>query len=78
MSPRQFTRRFGATFGTTPQKYIERLRVETAKPLLESSRKDIKRIAGECGFGSAEAMRRAFLRRLGVTPGEYRERFGAD
>lgn len=76
MSPRQFSRRFSATFSTTPQKYVEQLRIEAAKPLLESSRKDIRRIAGECGFGTAEAMRRAFARQLGVSPSDYRERFG--
>ncbi|WP_149193202.1 GlxA family transcriptional regulator [Luteimonas suaedae] len=77
MSPRQFTRRFSAVFSTTPQKYVEQLRIEAAKPLLESSRKDIRRIATECGFSSAEAMRRAFARRLGVSPSDYRARFGA-
>ncbi|MEZ0469791.1 GlxA family transcriptional regulator [Luteimonas salinilitoris] len=77
MSPRQFTRRFSAVFSATPQKYVEQLRIEAAKPLLESSRKDIRRIATECGFGSAEAMRRAFARRLGVSPSDYRARFGA-
>lgn len=76
ISPRQFTRRFHATFGTTPQKYIEQQRIEAAKPLLESTRKEIKRIAVECGFASDEAMRRAFGRQLGVSPRDYRERFG--
>ena len=77
MSPRQFTRRFGAAFGASPQKYVEQLRVEAAKPLLESSAKDIARIAVDCGFGSAEAMRRAFLRHAGVPPSTYRARFAA-
>jgi transcriptional regulator GlxA family with amidase domain len=76
MSPRQFTRRFTASFQLTPQKYVEHLRVEAAKPLLENSHEDIGRIAHEVGFGSAGAMRRAFARQLGVTPGEYRARFG--
>jgi transcriptional regulator GlxA family with amidase domain len=76
MSPRQFTRRFAAAFSVTPQKYVEQLRIEAAKPLLESSREDIGRIAHECGFGSAGAMRRAFARQLGVSPGDYRARFG--
>jgi transcriptional regulator GlxA family with amidase domain len=75
MSPRHFTRRFGAQFGTTPQKYVEQLRIEAAKPLLESSGKDVQRIADECGFGSAEAMRRAFLRHTGRPPIRYRTRF---
>lgn len=76
MSPRQFTRRFSAAFSTSPHKYIEQLRVDAAKPLLESTSMDIRRIAGDCGFSSAEAMRRAFARQLGVTPGDYRARFG--
>ena len=76
MSPRQFMRRFHASFGITPQKYIEQQRIEAAKPLLESTGKDIKRIAADCGFTSDEAMRRAFTRQLGVSPREYRDRFG--
>jgi len=76
ISPRQFSRRFNAAFSTTPQKYVEQLRIEAAKPLLESSSKDIKRIAGECGFASPEAMRRAFARQLGISPNDYRARFG--
>lgn len=78
MSPRQFARRFSAAFAATPHKYVEGLRIEAAKPLLESTAKDIARIALECGFGSAEAMRRAFARTLGVAPSDYRQRFRAD
>ncbi|MGH8081590.1 MAG: GlxA family transcriptional regulator [Lysobacter sp.] len=77
MSPRQFGRRFQTLFGTTPQKYVEQLRVEAAKPLLESTGKEFKRIAVDCGFSSDEAMRRAFVRQLGVRPSDYRERFGS-
>lgn len=76
MSARQFNRRFVTAFALTPQKYVEQLRVEAARPLLESTGKDIRWIAGECGFGSVDAMRRAFARQLGVSPGEYRSRFG--
>ena len=78
MSPRQFTRRFGSTFDATPQKYVEQMRVEIAKPLLESSGKDVQRIASECGFGSREAMRRAFIHHAGLSPSEYRARFTAE
>lgn len=76
MSPRQFNRRFVAAFSLTPQRYIEQLRIEAAKPLLESTRKNMQRIASECGFGSADAMRRVFARQLGVSPSDYRARFG--
>lgn len=78
MSPRNFTRRFGSTFGVSPQKYVESLRVEAAKPMLESSSKDVQRIAGECGFSSAQAMRRAFLRQGGSPPAQYRGLFSAE
>ena len=75
MSPRQFNRRFQAAFGATPTVYIELLRIETAKSQLENTPKGLKQIAGDCGFASEEAMRRAFQRRLGVRPSAYRDRF---
>jgi len=76
MGSRQFNRRFVAAFSLTPQRYVEQLRIEAAKPLLESSSKDVQRIADECGFSSADAMRRAFARQLGVSPSAYRAGFG--
>lgn len=75
MSPRQFNRRFQVAFGTTPKTYVDLLRIETAKSQLENTTKGLKQIAGDCGFASEEAMRRAFQRQLGVRPGAYRERF---
>lgn len=77
MSPRHFGRRFQQALGSTPQKYIEQLRVESAKSLLENSTRELKRIASDCGFASEDAMRQAFLRHLGIRPSDYRERFGA-
>ena len=77
MSPRQFNRRFRAAFDATPQKYIERLRIEAAKSHLEHTAKAVKQIAHDCGFASEEAMRRTFQRQLGVLPRAYREHFGA-
>lgn len=76
MSPRHFRRRFAAVFGAMPQKYLEQLRVEAAKGLLENTRKELKRIAYECGFADEEGLRRAFVRQCGVRPAQYRERFG--
>ena len=74
VSPRQFARRFRVAFGTTPQKYVEQLRVEAAQSLLEHTTKDLKRIAADCGFGSEEAMRRSFIRQVGIRPSDYRQR----
>jgi transcriptional regulator GlxA family with amidase domain len=77
LSERQVTRLFAREAQTTPARFVERVRVEAARGLLESSASSVDAVAERCGFGSAETMRRAFLRVLGVGPGEYRRRFGA-
>jgi Helix-turn-helix domain len=64
-----------AEFGKSPAHYVEQLRIEAARQRLEDSWENLEEIAGACGFSSAELMRRAFLRSIGVTPSEYRERF---
>jgi len=68
MSPRNFARLFQAEIGVSPAKAVERLRVETAKATLESGAQSNQRIAGDCGFGTAERMRRSFVRVLGRSP----------
>lgn len=75
MSPRNFTRVFTHEVGVSPSDYVNLTRIDVARFLLESSRLSIDAIAAKCGFGSARAMRRAFLSHIGVTPSEYRERF---
>jgi transcriptional regulator GlxA family with amidase domain len=75
MSPRHFARRFRAEVGLTPARYVERLRLEAARRRLEESGEPVAAVASVCGFGTAETMRRAFLRALGVAPAEYRRRF---
>jgi transcriptional regulator GlxA family with amidase domain len=68
LSPRQFSRAFRAETGQSPAKAVERLRVETARVLIEQGRHAIDAIARETGFGDRERMRRAFLRTLGLPP----------
>jgi len=75
MSARNFTRLFTREIGETPGKYVQRMRVEAARRDLEDSRYDMERIALRCGFGSAEVMRRSFVRLLSVSPSDYRHRF---
>jgi len=75
LSERHLRRLFSAQTGTTPARFTERVRVEAARELLENSPTPVDAIAGRCGFGSPETMRRAFLRTLGVGPAEYRGRF---
>lgn len=77
MSPRNFARVFAEEVGTTPARYVELLRVDTARRRLEESGAKVDRVAEECGFGSHETMRRAFLKLLGVSPSAYRGRFRA-
>ncbi|MCU1373807.1 MAG: putative AraC family transcriptional regulator [Actinomycetia bacterium] len=78
MSPRQFARTFAAEVGVTPGRYVEDLRVEAARRLLESTRRGVDDVATTCGFGTAETMRRAFLRSVRVPPAEYRRRFNKE
>jgi transcriptional regulator GlxA family with amidase domain len=75
MSPRHFARAFRAETGSTPGRYVERVRLEAARQRLEDTQDPVTAIAAACGFGTAETMRRAFLRALGVGPAEYRRRF---
>nr|WP_239029174.1 helix-turn-helix domain-containing protein [Pseudonocardia acidicola] len=77
MSTRHFSREFTRLVGTPPGDYVERVRVEAARELLESTAVTVSAAATRSGFGSAETMRRAFLRRLGVAPDHYRRRFAA-
>jgi transcriptional regulator GlxA family with amidase domain len=75
MSPRNFARVFRDEVGQTPARFVERVRVDAARRLLEESEVCLERVARECGFGGADSMRRAFLRVLRVAPSEYRGRF---
>ncbi len=75
MSPRNFARVFAREVGLTPARFVERTRVEAARRRLEETRASVEEVARDCGFGSAETMRRAFLRHVRVGPADYRHRF---
>jgi transcriptional regulator GlxA family with amidase domain len=77
MSPRHFARAFRDEIGMTPAAYVECARVEHARRLLETSDLGFSEVADASGFGSIDTMRRAFARRLGVAPSDYRQRFSA-
>ncbi|WP_086469573.1 GlxA family transcriptional regulator [Devosia lucknowensis] len=74
MSERNFSRRYRAETGQTPARAVETLRVETARRMLEQGQ-PVARVARRCGFVSDETLRRAFTRRVGISPQAYRERF---
>jgi len=75
LSPRHFARAFAAEVGMPPGRYVERVRLETARRHLEDSAAGIEQTARACGYRTTEAMRRAFTEALGVSPAEYRRRF---
>ena len=77
MSERSFARCFTTEAGVTPARYVERVRVETARRLLEDTDDGVEAVAAAAGFGTAETMRRTFLRLLRTNPTEYRRRFRA-
>ncbi|MDB5467213.1 MAG: transcriptional regulator, AraC family [Phenylobacterium sp.] len=77
MSERTFSRVFQKDTGTTPAAFVELARVDRAKALLETSDWPLARVAERAGFGSLDGLHRAFSKRLGATPGDYRDRFGS-
>jgi transcriptional regulator GlxA family with amidase domain len=75
MSTRNFTRVFHKQAGMPPAKFIEKLRVETARKYLEDTDVSLEKIAEKCGLGNLISMRRTFLRHLMTTPSDYRRTF---
>ena len=74
MSLRSFARHYRQRTGRTPAEAVEIIRLERAQGLLETG-SSVEVTARKCGFGSTETMRRVFLRRLGVGPKDWQERF---
>ena len=75
LSERHLSRLFVEQTGVTPGRFVERVRVEAARTLLERTDSPVAQIADDCGLGSPETLRRAFIRVLGITPSDYRARF---
>ena len=73
--PRHFGRLFKRAFHRTPADFVEHLRLTEARRLLITPRNSIEGVAACVGFKSADVFRRAFERRFGVTPREFRDRF---
>ena len=76
MSPRTFARVFRRETATTPAAFVEDLRVETARRLLETTDLTVAAVARRVGMKHAETLHRAFGRRVGTTPDRYRQHFG--
>ncbi len=76
MSERTFTRNFLEETGLSPAQFVLAARVERAKALLERADWPLERVADRAGFGSVDALQRAFAKRVGISPRDYRARFG--
>ncbi|WP_036403580.1 GlxA family transcriptional regulator [Mycolicibacterium cosmeticum] len=74
LSTRQLTRLFQAELGTTPARYVEKVRIDTARGALDAGH-SVADAAQIAGFGSAETLRRVFVTQLGLSPRAYRDRF---
>jgi transcriptional regulator GlxA family with amidase domain len=75
VSRRTFSRVFSKYAKVTPSVFVEQVRVDTARKLLEDTDAPLKTVAFKCGFRNATHMRTTFSRRLDVTPKQYRQRF---
>jgi transcriptional regulator GlxA family with amidase domain len=76
LSPRHFARLFRSEVGITPAAWVEAVRITAARRLLEDGQDTPKQVAALCGFADADTLRRAFARHVGVTPADYRKRYG--
>ena len=75
LSPRHFARKFKAAFALTPAEFVQELRLDEARWLLVNSGDPIGNLADTVGYSSDDTFRRAFERRFGIPPAEYRRRF---
>ena len=74
---RSFKRRFEQATGMSPLEYVHTMRLEEAKQMLETTSASIEAIANEVGYEDAGFFARLFRRKVDLTPGQYRKRFGA-
>lgn len=75
MSPRTLLRRFQQVYHRSPQAYVQELRVERAKALLDSTQLSLAEVVEQCGYSDVASFRKLFKRLTALTPADYRERF---
>ncbi|MET7001504.1 GlxA family transcriptional regulator [Chitinophaga defluvii] len=76
MSVRNFIRRFRQATGNTPLEYLQRVRIEAAKKLLENTRESIENVALQCGYEDISFFRKIFRRQVNMSPKEYHLKYG--
>jgi transcriptional regulator GlxA family with amidase domain len=74
---RSFKRRFARVTGLSPLEYIHTLRLEEAKHMLETTEQPVEAVANEVGYEDSSFFGRLFRRKVGLTPAQYRKRFGS-
>lgn len=78
LEERTFLRRFRKATGLRPTEYCQHLRVGKARELLEATRQPVAQIAWDVGYEDPGSFRKVFIKATGLTPGDYRRRFGAE
>ena len=76
LADRSFKRRFSKATGMTPIEYVQTLRLEEAKQILETTDTAVEAVANEVGYEDPSYFGRLFKRTVGLTPAQYRKRFG--
>jgi transcriptional regulator GlxA family with amidase domain len=76
MSSRNLIRRFEQATSNTPLEYLQRFRIENAKKMLENKNYGIEQVAMKCGYEDISFFRKVFKRHVGMTPREYKEKYG--
>jgi transcriptional regulator GlxA family with amidase domain len=76
MSVRSLFRYFEKTKGISPLEFVQRMRIDRAKQLLEQTQEPVDSITAKCGYEDVSSFRKLFRNRVGMTPKEYRQRFG--
>ena len=74
LSRRSFGRRFQSATGHAPLHYVQRVRIEEAKQLLETDLRSIEQISADVGYSDTVSFRRLFKRMVGEMPSAYRRR----
>lgn len=75
LNPRTFARRFRAATGYQPIEYVQGIRIEAAKQMLESAATSVETISSSVGYDDPASFRRVFKRKVGLTPARYRKKF---
>jgi transcriptional regulator GlxA family with amidase domain len=78
MSPRNLSRLFTKETGTPPMAFLADARIDAVRRYLETTEQSMKEIARRCGFDNADSLRRVFVKRLAISPVEYRQRFHSE